>query len=143
MLKLLPTTYFLVPAFAYILLLFGCGADETVNTPLAENGATDITPAPTSSPYFPVTLGNHWTYRNPDGSEWSREVAESQIFDAELYHSYSYEPPIKLDSLGAAEYLAYSVLVNEMVYTSYHSRGLTNSLVKAWIWLSKPSGEQL
>ena len=35
MLKLLPTTYFLVPAFAYILLLFGCGAEETVNLPSA------------------------------------------------------------------------------------------------------------
>ena len=107
MLKLLPTTYFLVPAFAYILLLFGCGAEETVNTPLAENGATDITPAPKSSLYFPITLGSRWTYRNPDGSEWSREVAESEVFDAERYHSFSYEPPIELDSIESAEYLTY------------------------------------
>ena len=107
MLKLLPTTYFLVPAFAYILLLFGCGAEETVNTPLAENDTTDITLAPTSSPYFPITLGNRWTYRNPDGSEWSREVDASQVFDAEFYHSFSYEPPIELDSIESAEYLTY------------------------------------
>ena len=79
----------------------------SVNTPLAENGATDITPAPKSSLYFPITLGSRWTYRNPDGSEWSREVVESQVFDAERYHSYSYDPPIKLDSLGSAEYLTY------------------------------------
>ena len=107
MLKLLTNSYFLVPAFAYILLLFGCGAEETVNTPLAENGATDITSAPTSSPYFPIALGNRWTYRDPDGSEWSRQVAESEVFDAERYHSFSYEPPIELDSIGSAEYLAY------------------------------------
>ena len=41
------------------------------------------------------------------------------------------------------EYYGNIVLVNEMVYTSYHSRRLTNSSVKAWIWQSKPSGEQL
>ncbi len=94
--------------FLLLLLLFACGADETVNTPLAENGAADVAPAPTWSPYFPIALGNRWTYRNPDGSEWSRQVAELEILESERYHSFSYEPPIKLDSLGAAEYLTYA-----------------------------------
>ena len=107
MVKLPLNCYLIVQAFAYLLLLFGCGAEETVNTPLAENGATDITPAPKSSLYFPITLGSRWTYRNPDGSEWSREVAESEVFDTERYHSFGYDPPIKLDSLGSAEYLTY------------------------------------
>lgn len=107
MLKFPPNHYFLVPAIAYLFLLFGCGAEETVNTPFAENDTTDITLAPASSPYFPITLGNRWIYRNPDGSEWSREVIESEVFDAERYHSFSYDPPIKLDSLRSAEYLTY------------------------------------
>ena len=54
---------------------------------------------------------------------------------------------MELPSVGALfqflQYFRFFVLVNEMVYTSYHSRGLTNSSVKAWIWQSKPSGEQL
>ena len=57
-----------------------------------------------------MTLGNRWVYRNPDGSEWSREVTETQKFDTELYHSFNYDPPIQdnqLDSLGSAEYLTY------------------------------------
>ena len=93
--------------FLPLLLLVACGADETVNTPLAENSATDITPAPTSSPYFPIALGNSWTYLNPDGSEWSRQVAASEVFDAERYHSFNYEPPIDLDLIKSAEYLTY------------------------------------
>ena len=109
MFKLLPTScYSLVPAFAYTLLLFGCGAEETINNPIGGGGATDITPTPTSPHYFPMTLGSRWVYRNPDSSEWSREVAESEILDAARYHSVSYEPPIELDSIGPAEYFTYA-----------------------------------
>ena len=107
MVKLPPNSYLLTLAFAYLLLLFACGAEETINTPLAENDTTDLASAPTTSPYFPIALGNRWTYRNPDGSEWSHEVDASQVFDAELYHSFSYEPPIELDSIKSAEYLTY------------------------------------
>ncbi len=94
--------------FLLLLLLLACGADETVNTPLAENGTPDVAPAPTWSPYFPITLDNRWTYRNPDGSEWSRYVAESEVFDAERYHSFSYNPPMALDFIGPAEYITYT-----------------------------------
>ena len=57
-----------------------------------------------------MTLGSRWVYRNPDSSEWSREVTKSEVFDAERYHSFSYNPPIQdsqLDALGSAEYLTY------------------------------------
>ena len=126
MFKLLPNTYLIVPALVYLLLLFGCGADETVNspltnTPLAENGATDVAPAPASSPYYPIALGNRWTYRNPDGSEWSREVAKLEILESERYHSFSYEPPIKLDSIGSAEYITYPYrLVRQIAVANYN-----------------------
>ena len=104
-----------VAFLCFILLMYGCGAEETINNPIGGGGATDITPTPTSPHYFPMTLGSRWVYRNPDSSEWSREVAESQRFDTELYHSFSYNPPIQdsqLDSLGSAEYSTY---VNRLV----------------------------
>ena len=99
-------------AFIFVILLFsGCGGEETINNPVGGGDAIDIAPAPTSPHYFPMTLGNRWVYRNPDGSEWSREVTETQKFDTELYHSFNYDPPIQdnqLDSLGSAEYFTYA-----------------------------------
>ncbi|MDE0300943.1 MAG: hypothetical protein OXN17_20105 [Candidatus Poribacteria bacterium] len=119
-----------VAIFCSILLMSGCGGEETINTPFAEN--PDVAPAPTSSPYFPIALGNRWTYRNPDGSEWSRQVTESEVFDADRYHSFSYSQvkkarhraieeniprwlrPIEhdyhdlFDSVGPAEYFTYA-----------------------------------
>ncbi len=94
--------------FLLLLLLVACGADETVNTPFAENGSPDVAPAPTSSLYFPIALGNRWTYRNPDGSNWSRQVAESEVFDGERYHSFSYNPPIELGSIESTEHFTYA-----------------------------------
>ncbi|MDE0300317.1 MAG: hypothetical protein OXN17_16900 [Candidatus Poribacteria bacterium] len=88
-----------------ILLSFGCG-----NEPIEDIRDTSPPPGRIDAPstiYFPMSVGNRWVYRNSDGSEWSRLVAESEVFDAERYHSFSYVPPIKLDSLGSAEYLTY------------------------------------
>lgn len=93
----------------FILLLYGCGGEEFVDDSVVEttSGVTPNEAIPISTIYFPITLGNRWTYRNPDGSEWSREIAELEVSDAELYHSYRYDSPVKLDSLGSVEYLTY------------------------------------
>ena len=108
--KSLPTTNLaLILALTYILLLFGCGREETINNPINGNTGSEQ-PEPHPSNYFPITLGSRWVYRNSDGTEWSREVTESQKFDTELYHSLSYDSPIQdaqLDFLGSAEYLTY------------------------------------
>ena len=95
-----------------VLLISGCGGEETVNNPMVDTigveNRNDVVPI--SSPYYPMTAGNRWVYRNADGSEWSREVAESQRFDTELHHSFSYNRPIQdsqLGSLGSAEYSTY------------------------------------
>ena len=48
-----------------IFILFGCGSDET--------------PAPIEQQmpnYFPDTVRSRWTYRNPDGSEWTQEIID-------------------------------------------------------------------
>ena len=95
----------------FILLMSGCGGEETINTPIGGSSSKDLdfsTHTPTI--YYPMTVGSRWVYQNPDGSEWTREVTESQRFDTELYHSFSYNPPIQdsqLDSLGSAEYSTY------------------------------------
>ena len=97
-------------AFPFLLLLFlACGGEETITNPI--NGSTGSEqPEPQPSNYFPMTPGSRWVYRNPDGAKWSREVTETQKFDTELYHSFSYDSPLQdnqLDSLGSAEYLTY------------------------------------
>ena len=52
-----------------ILLIFGCGAEEaTDSNPLVET-VGDATFNTVTPNYFPMTLGNRWVYRSPDGSE--------------------------------------------------------------------------
>lgn len=79
----------LVVGFAVMLL--GCGADEPVGN------IGDTAPGSAEHPstiYFPMTAGNRWIYRNPDGSEWSNEVVRSKTILHEPYHSFSYHPPL-------------------------------------------------
>jgi hypothetical protein len=64
-----------------ILLILGCGGEESVHTPIVdsdgdENSVHDVL---TSSPYYPTTLSSRWVYRNTDGSEWTREVSETEV----------------------------------------------------------------
>ena len=84
-------------AFLFLLLLtFGCG-EETVDNPLDgsvnEEGKTEQV-VPISIPYYPMTLGSRWVYRDPDGSEWTREVTQSEIFEHDSYYSFTYSPPL-------------------------------------------------
>ena len=58
----------------FILLMPRCG-DETINAPLGETRETEDL-VPVSSIYYPMSVGSRWVYRNTDGSEWTREVAE-------------------------------------------------------------------
>ena len=85
----------------FILLMYGCG-DETINAPLGETKETEDF-VPVSSIYFPMTLGNRWVYRSPDGSEWSREVTETEEIGSHLYHFFSYSPLIDDDQLDSSE----------------------------------------
>ena len=89
----------------FILLMSGCG-EETVDNPLGgsvnEEGKTEKI-VPISTPYFPMTLGSHWVYRSADGSEWSREVTETEEVGSHLYHFFSYGPQIDDDQLDSSE----------------------------------------
>ncbi len=90
----------------FILLMYGCG-DETINPPLGGTRETEDL-VPVSSIYYPMTVGSRWVYRSADGSEWARQVAESDVFDSERYHSFSYNPSIELDLIGPTEYFTYA-----------------------------------
>ena len=66
-----------------IFILFGCGSDET--------------PAPIEPQmpnYFPDTIGSRWVYRNPDGSEWSREITDGNSIHGEDSQVFTYSPPV-------------------------------------------------
>ena len=101
--------------FAFLLvivLISGCGEEAVDNNPLVgtvEEGAHDEV-APLSTIYYPMTLGSRWTYRNPDGSEWTREVTETKKFGDNLYHYFSSDPPrqdTQIESLRSPVYAAF------------------------------------
>ena len=79
-----------------ILLMSGCGGEESVDRPMVESVGREkpINYTPISTPYYPMTLGSRWVYRNPDGSEWSREVVQSETILHDSYHSFAYNPPL-------------------------------------------------
>ena len=79
------------------LLISGCGGEEPVDKPIVESVRDEkpIYHAPITTPYYPMTLGSRWVYRNPDGSAWSREVVQSEIILHDSYHSFTYDPPLE------------------------------------------------
>ena len=74
----------------FILLMYGCGAEETFNAPLGGTRESEDL-VPVSSIYYPMTRGSRWVYRNPDGSEWSREVTKTEGVGSHLYHFFGYD----------------------------------------------------
>ena len=80
----------------FIILLSGCGGEESVDNPVVEttSGVSPHEVIPISTKFFPMTVGNLWVYRNTDGSEWSREVTETEEVGSHVYHSFGYDSPI-------------------------------------------------
>ena len=79
-----------------VLVLFGCGDEEDLLRPPIEHGVIE---SPTFKPsdYFPMTIGSWWRYRNPDGSEWMREVSDTRRHEIHNYLQYVfiYSPSIR------------------------------------------------
>ena len=74
------------------LLVVGCGGDgDVTRTPL--DGVGVETPTPPFPNYYPITVGSWWRYRNPDGSEWTREIIGARKIGDFLYHVFTYNPP--------------------------------------------------
>ena len=88
-----PRYFTLATTFAVILLSLGCGDERIDNIRGTTSGEGNGGEAP-STIYFPMSTGNRWVYRNPNGSEWSREVTQSEILGHDSYHSFTYNPPL-------------------------------------------------
>ena len=65
-----------------IFIVFGCGSDETP-APIAQQMPN----------YFPDAVGSRWVYRNPDSSEWTREVIDGTDTHDVDYKVFIYTPP--------------------------------------------------
>ena len=101
----------------FVIIISGCGGEEPVDRPIVESVRDEkpINDAPISTPYYPMTLGSRWVYRNPDGSEWTREIIEAKNVDADSYpvgavsyRFFGYNPPVEdkhSDFLKAPTYL--------------------------------------
>ena len=83
---------FLVLALIGTFMLFGCGGEENVISPVGEEPESDATKR-TSPNYFPMTVGSWWHYRNPEGSELTREVTGAVKIDNHVYHFFRYNSP--------------------------------------------------
>lgn len=96
----------------FILLMSGCGQEESADKPIVESvgGENLISDVLISTPYYPMTVGNRWVYQNPDGFEWTKEVTSAGFLVAQRFaHSFSHNPVIKestLDFSRAPLYIA-------------------------------------
>ena len=68
------------------LLISACGNNQEITH--------DMTLHETELGYYPMSVGNRWVYRNPDGSEWAREVTETDIIASRQYYIFSNSRPI-------------------------------------------------
>lgn len=79
----------------FILLVSGCSGEGSVDKPVVESvgDETPINNAPISTPYYPMSIGSRWVYRNSDGSVWSREITNAKVIGELRYHVSSHNPP--------------------------------------------------
>ena len=94
-----------VAFLCFILLLTGCGGEESVDNPVVEttSGVMPSEAKPISTKYFPMTIGSRWVYRNADGAEWSREVTETEEVGSHVYHFFGYDSLIGDDHSDPSE----------------------------------------
>ena len=104
----IPRYFTAVVGFAVILLSLGC-SDEPIDNIRHTSPPPGSTDAP-STMYFPMSTGNRWVYRNPDGSEWIREVTETAYYGDNLYHYFISLPQLQdtqIESLRSPVYVAF------------------------------------
>ena len=101
----------LIPPSFVLLLIFGCGGGEEI----MKEPAMDDNPDKVVPNYFPMTVGSRWVYRNPDGSEWVREVKESKDIGLYLYHVFNYHPPLDDVKFEFLKTPAYAIAPNRLL----------------------------
>ena len=121
------------------LLIYGCGGEESMDTPLVETVGDERrnVVAPISTIYYPMTVGNRWVYRNAVGSEWTREITETENYGDNFYHYFSSDPPIQdtqIESLKSPVYVAFldrldrRIAHNDMDADGTNMRKLTHNI---------------
>lgn len=137
-------------ATVLIAILFSAGcAEETKNNPIADKPVEDSKPDVTvsiSTNYFPMTVGSWWVYRNPDGSEWTREVTETEEVGTRNYHLFNYDPPIEDNQFPFFRAPMYITTLNSVVLKVKNSdindaiRQIileSNDNLPGWTWVQK------
>ena len=91
-------------ALCSILLLSGCGSDET--------------PAPMEQipNYFPDAVGSRWTYKNSDGYQWTREVSGKTNIEGKDYRIFKDTTPLTGTELDFLNSTYYRVTPNEVMF---------------------------
>ncbi len=95
--------------FCSILLLIGCGSDET--------GVPTEAIEPLLPNYFPDAVGSRWVYRGPDDTLWAREVKREQIFDGNLYPVFDYTPFTEEMGFSYLKPTSYRVTQNQVFFS--------------------------
>lgn len=94
--------------FLFLIMFFGgCGSDEPTANPISGSTGSEQ-PVSQQPSYFPMTLGNRWIYRNPDGSEWTREVTEIEEVGSHFFVFFRYDHPINDNHYDPSETPAYT-----------------------------------
>ena len=123
----------------FMLLMTGCG-EETIDNRLggsADRSRATEDFADVSPIYYPVTVGSRWVYRNPDGSEWSREVIQTEYFSHNSYHSFSYNPPIESEGPDFIKSPTY-VVAPDGIFLKTKKNDINNSV---WQTVEKSRGD--
>ena len=87
-----------------LLLLFGCGSDET--------------PEPTEAVpnYFPDSIGTRWVYLHSDGIQGTTEVNDEINIDGKNYRTLKETPPNEETDFDLLKPISYRVTENQVLF---------------------------
>ena len=90
--------------FGILLLLFGCGSDET-SEPI------EVTPN-----YFPDGIGSRWVYLYSDGSQGTTEVNDEINIDGKSYRTLKDTPTPEESKFDLLKSISYRLTENQVLF---------------------------
>ena len=87
-----------------LLLLFGCGSDETPE------------PIEAVPNYFPDGIGSRWVYLNSDGIQGTTEVSNEINIDGKNYRTLKEIPPPEESDFDLLKPISYRVTENQILF---------------------------
>lgn len=94
----------LFTACGILLLLFGCGSDETPEP-------IEVVPN-----YFPDGIGTRWVYLNSDGIQGTTEVNDEINIDGKNYRTLKETPPNEKTDFNLLKPISYRVTENQILF---------------------------